>query len=107
MDVFGTVGGSTLFGGVSYNVLGDSDFIDVDSVFATNLGVSRPAGNSSYGVMYDWRQAASDDSDDRSEITGFFTMPAGDASKVQLYGTAGLSDGSPQWGVGVNLTTRL
>ena len=105
VDVFRDFNGTTAFGGVSYTFMGDSDFIDVDSVGGLNLGVSRKVGDGSYGAMYDWRQAASDDSDDRSEVTGFYSFPTGDASKMQLYGTAGLSDGSPQWATGLNFTT--
>ena len=106
VDVFRDFDGTTAFGGVSYTVLGDSDYIDVGSVAGANLGVSRKLGTSnSLGVMYDWRQAASDDADARSEVTGFFTVPAGESGKVQLYATKGLSDGSPDWGAGVNLTT--
>lgn len=104
VDVFRDFDGTMAFGGVSYTVMGDSEFIDVDSVGGLNLGVSRKAGEYSYGAMYDWRQAASADSDDRSEVTGFFTTPTGEASKLQVYGTAGLSDGSPQWAAGVSFT---
>ena len=105
VDVFRDFDGTTVFGGVSYTVLGDSDYIDVDSVAGANAGVSRKLGSNSLGVMYDWRQAASDGADDRSEITGFFSVPAGDSGKVQLYASKGLSDGSPDWGAGVNVTT--
>ena len=52
--------------------------------------------------MYDWRQAASDTAGDRSELTGFYSVRASDADKFQLYGTFGLADGSPDWGVGAS-----
>jgi hypothetical protein len=107
VDVFRDFDGTTAFGGVGYTVMGDSDYIDVDSVFGVNLGVSRKAGDNSYGAMYDWRQAASDDSDDRSEVTAFFTMPAWESSKLQLYGSHGLSDGSPEWAAGFHLNTSF
>ena len=90
-----------LFGGVGYTVLGESDFIDVDSVANVNVGASWKVGSGSLGAMYDWRQAASSDFDDRSELTGFYSFGA-DANKFQLYATAGLSDGSPDWGGGVS-----
>ena len=53
--------------------------------------------------MYDYRQPASDDADDRSEITGFYSFPAGDTGKMQVY-ACGLSDGSPDWGAGVSFS---
>ncbi|GAB3380463.1 transporter [Lysobacter fragariae] len=105
VDVYRDFNGTTLFGGVSYTVMGDSDFIDVDSVAGANFGASwKVGGNHSLGLMYDWRQAASDGSDDRSEITGFYSLPTSEASKLQVYATKGLSDGSPDWGGGVNFT---
>lgn len=105
VDLYRDFGGTMLFGGVGYTALGDSDFIDVDSVLNSNLGVSWRAGAASVGAMYDWREAASDGADARSEVTGFVTFPASDASKVQLYAVKGLSDGSPDWGVGLGLYT--
>ena len=67
-----------------------------------NVGASWILGEGSFGAMYDWRQAASDTAEQRSEITGFYSFAAGAANKLQLYGTIGLSDGSPGWGVGMS-----
>lgn len=102
LDLYREFGGTLLFGGVGYTVLGDSDFIDVDSVANVNAGASWRAGAGSLGLMYDWRESASEGFDDRSELTGFYSARAGDAGKWQVYATAGLSDGSPDWGAGVN-----
>ena len=104
LDVYRDFSGTTVFGGVGYTWLGDSDFIDVDSVFNANFGASWKVGAGSLGAMYDWRAAASDGADDRSEITGFYSFPTGDASELQVYASKGLSDGSPDWGAGVNFT---
>ena len=91
-----------LFGGVGYTLLGDSEFIALDDVLNANVGASWILGEGSFGAMYDWRQAASDTAEQRSEITGFYSFAAGAANKLQLYGTVGLSDGSPGWGVGMS-----
>lgn len=105
IDAYRSVGtATTLFGGVGYTVLGDSDYIEVDSVFNGNVGVSQKLGNSSVGVMYDYREPTSEASDDRSEVTGFYSFPTSDTSKMQLYATKGLTDGSPDWGAGVSFT---
>jgi hypothetical protein len=102
LDLYRTFGETTLFGGAGYTMLGDSSYIDVDGVANANLGVSRKLGTAggSIGVMYDWRAAASSSFDDRSELTGFYSF--GGANRFQLYATAGLSDGSPDWGGGVS-----
>lgn len=105
VDVYRSVGeATTLFGGVGYTVLGDSDFIEVDSVINGNLGVSQKLGDSSIGVMYDYRQPTSEAADDRSEVTGFYSFPTSDTSKMQVYATKGLTDGSPDWGAGLSFS---
>ena len=104
VDVVRGFGNTTAFGGVGYTWLGDSDFIDVDSVISGNLGVSQKVGVGSLGLMYDYRQPASDTSDDRSEVTGFYTFPTTDTTKMQVYATKGLSNGSPDWGAGLSFT---
>ena len=102
VDLYRDFDGTMLFGGVGYTMLGDSEFIQLDDVLSANFGASWQLGAGSLGAMYDWRQAASDGADDRSELTGFYSVKAGDADKFQLYATKGLSDGSPDWGGGVS-----
>jgi hypothetical protein len=105
VDVYRSVGAATtLFGGVGYTVLGESEYIEVDSVYNANVGLSHKLGASSVGAMYDYRQPTSEDADDRSEVTGFYSFPTSDTGKLQLYATKGLTDGSPDWGAGVNFT---
>lgn len=102
LDVYRAFGKTTVFGGVGYTALGSSDYIDVSGVANVNLGASWKVGNdSSIGAMYDWRQAASSNFDDRSEVTGFYSFGTDPANRFQLYATAGLSDGSPDWGGGI------
>lgn len=104
VDLYRDFNGTMMFGGVGYTLLGDSEFIDVDSVVNVNAGASRGVGNGSLGAMYDWRAAASDDTGARSELTGFYTLPMGDRTRMQVYAVKGLSDGSPDWGAGLSLS---
>jgi hypothetical protein len=104
VDLYRAVGAATLFGGVGYTKLGTTQYIDVNGVANANVGASWKVGTGSVGAMYDYRQAASSASDPRSEVTGFYSLGAGPSGKVQFYATAGLSDGSPDWGGGVSYT---
>jgi hypothetical protein len=104
LDLYRKVGIATVFGGVGYTRLGESQFIDTNDVFNANVGAAWDVGPGSLGASYDWRAAASDTADDRSEITGFYSLHSGDAAKWQFYATKGLSDGSPEWGAGVSMT---
>ena len=104
VDLYRDFDGTLLFGGVGYTALGDSAFIDVGSVLNANAGASWKVGNGSLGAMYDWRAAASEAADDRSELTGFYSFPTGARTKMQVYAVKGLSDGSPDWGAGLSLS---
>ena len=106
VDVYRSLGDvTTVFGGVGYTLLGDSTYIEVDSVLNGNVGFSRKFGDNSAGLVYDYRQPTSEDSDDRSEVTGFFSFPTTEASRMQLYAIMGLSEGSPDWGAGLSFST--
>lgn len=107
LDLYRDFAGTTLFGGLSYTALGESDFIDVAGVAGANLGVSRKVGGGTLGAAYDWRQAAASGFEDRSEVTAFYSVPAGPAGKLQVYALAGLSDGSPDLGAGVGYTVAF
>lgn len=105
VDLYRDFSGTTLFGGVGYTWLGESDYIDVDSVANANVGVSRKIRDAaSVGVVYDWREAATVATGERSELTGFYAFPAGGKNRMQVYATKGFSDGSPDWGAGVSFT---
>ena len=57
VDLYRDFDGTTLFGGVGYTMLGDSEFVELDDVLNANVGVSWKVGDGSLGAMYDWRQA--------------------------------------------------
>lgn len=104
VDVFRDFNGTTVFGGLSYTWLGDSEYIELDDVIGANIGASYKLSEGSIGVMYDYRQPTSETADDRSDVTGFYTMPTTDTSRLQFYASKGLTDGSPDWGAGLSFT---
>ena len=104
IDLYRDFDGTLLFGGAGYTILGDSDYIDVDSVINANIGAAWKVGSANVGAMYDYRQPTNEQSDDRSEVTGFMAFPTSASSKMQVYVVKGLTDGSPDWGVGASLS---
>jgi hypothetical protein len=104
VDAWRNVGAATLFGGAGYTRLGESPYIDADAVANANAGVSFAAGSGRVGALYNWRESPSSLTDERSEVTGFVTLPGGESGEFQLYATKGFSDGSPDWGAGVTFT---
>jgi hypothetical protein len=55
-------------------------------------------------LIYDIRDNTTPTSQGISEITGYLGRNLSENWKLMLYGVAGLSDGSPDWGVGFTLT---
>jgi hypothetical protein len=108
VDLYRTTGRTTVFAGAGYTLLGDSVYIDVDSSANANAGLAFDTqGGSRVGAVYEWREAVTTVTEDRSEVTGFVTMPAGGSNRLQVYATKGLSDGSPDWGAGVAYTAAF
>ena len=104
-DLYKPVGtGTTLFGGIGYRWRGDSDTFELEDGALANLGLSHKfSDTTSGGVMVNYRQSASLTGDDPLEISPFVSFK--NASKdwsVNLYGTVGLSDASPDAGVGIS-----
>ena len=104
LDLYRDFDGTMFFGGVGYQILGETDYVATNDVFGANLGATHALELGTIGIAYDWREAASETADDRSELTGFYTLKMDDATKWQFYATKGLSDGSPDWGGGVTVS---
>ncbi len=105
VDLYRDFNDTLLFGGVGYTRLGDSEYIVTDSTATANVGISRKVGTGRLGVMLDQRKATSSAFDNSREVTGFYNVGAGTGPRVQLYATHGLTDGSPDWGAGVAVST--
>ncbi|OGT60820.1 MAG: hypothetical protein A3E01_19765 [Gammaproteobacteria bacterium RIFCSPHIGHO2_12_FULL_63_22] len=104
VDAYQARGDWTVFGGASYAMLGDSEFLQLDDVFGANLGASYKLNDaSSWGAVFDYRQRASDKSQERNELTAFYNHKVGDSTKWQAYVLSGFSDGSPDWGGGLSV----
>lgn len=105
VDLYRDFSGTLLFGGVGYTWLGDSDYIETDSAASANVGIARTLGNGRLGVMLDHRDSTSSAFDDRREVIGFYNLGTGTGHRLQLYASHGLTDGSPDWGAGVAIST--
>lgn len=103
VDVFKTYGQFTLFGGLGYTSLGSSQYISLNDVINVNVGTSyRLNDRNNIGLSYDWREKASAASSEMSEVTAFVSHRIDKQWKAQMYVLKGLSNGSPDWGVGAS-----
>lgn len=101
-----TVGAVTPFVAAGYRILGDPAGVDLQNGFYSSAGVSVAAGSSVFLASYDYRESASALASDSHEVFGAFSTPVSDALNLALYGSAGLSDGAPDFGVGAMVTIK-
>lgn len=104
VDVYQTLDTVTLFGGAGYTRLGESPLLDVDAIANASAGFRVTTTGGDIGAVYSWSESPSTFFDDRSDASVFYGHQVSDATRMQLYATKGLSDGSPDWGAGISFT---
>lgn len=92
------------FGYVGYRVYGDPPGINLDNVAYGLVGLSRPLDSATrVGVSLYAQQAAAAGTDKQLELNLFLSYQLAKGYQLRPYAIFGLSDGSPDWGVGVTL----
>lgn len=103
-DAYKQIGAVTYFGGIGYGMLGDSPALQLKNVVSTNLGASYKLNRqSSLGLAFDTRTKSTDRGFAQREATAFYMRTLAGGYKLQAYALKGFSDGSPDWGGGVNI----
>lgn len=94
-----------LFGYVGYRLYGDPPGINLDNVVYGLMGLSRSLDKGTQaGVSLYAQQAAAAGADDALELSLFLSRKLNKDSRLRPYMVFGLSNSSPDWGVGVTLT---
>lgn len=101
-----TFGPVTPFVSAGYRILGDPVGVDLNNAFFGSAGASVGLGRSVLLASYDYREATSALSDDSQEVFGALSTPVSEKLDLTFYGSAGLSDGAPDFGVGAMITLR-
>jgi hypothetical protein len=101
------LGGVVPFVNLGYRFLGDPPGLDLRNGPTASVGTSIQMGSSALIVSYDYARAIVSTIEDSHELFGGVTVPVGSRLNVTGYGVAGLSQGSPDFGVGLMLTTKL
>ena len=105
VDVFKTMGQTTVFGGIGYTVQGSSLYTPLNNVMNLTAGVGYQIDTQkSAGVAYDAREKASATGAARSELTLYYSQKLDRQWKAQAYVLKGFADGSPDWGGGASIT---
>ncbi len=96
-----------VFGDVSYTFMGDPPDQNFRDRPAASLGLAVRMGTVTAAVLLDWRRALVSGNDDPLELLGALAIRVSPTMTVAPYAFAGLTDGSPDWGVGFEVAYRF
>ncbi|MDP1933208.1 MAG: transporter [Gammaproteobacteria bacterium] len=108
VDLYQLIGEITLFGTVGYKFRGRSDLFNemTDSAYVS-LGFVSPIRDSlSYGVIYDFREAASENSMETHEILPFISWVPAPSWTLMTYIAKGFTRDSADIAIGAQLSYR-
>ncbi len=89
-----------------YRILGDPEGVDLNNALFGSVGGSVIVGKSVVMLSYDYREATSAASVDGQEVFGAFSTPVSQTLTLTFYGSAGLSDGTADYGLGAMISLR-
>jgi hypothetical protein len=92
---------------VGYRFLGDPAGVDLRNGFSSSVGTTAQLGTTVAILSYDYTEASSALAEDAHELFAAVSTPATDRVNLTFYGIAGLSEGSPDVGVGALVTFKL
>ncbi len=104
LDTYKVMGRWTPFGGLGWMNYGSSPYIKLKNGMNANAGVNyRIESSDSVGVYYNYRQRIAAGGPTQSEVTAFWNHQLNDSLRVQSHALGGLTNGSPDWGVGASI----
>lgn len=106
-EVSKTFGAITPFASVGYRIPGDPTGTNLNNAWNASAGASVAVGKTILIASYDYRESTSALSDDSHEVFGAVSVPLNEQLNFTLYGTGGLSDGAPDYGVGGMVTFKF
>ena len=108
LDYFKPIGRFSPMATVAYKMKGDPDDLELDNVFYLSLGADYRINEIvSVGATMDFQEAASDGSDDALEVFSYLGYRVSGQCLLNFYGYAGLTDGSPDAGGGLQVKFTL
>jgi len=106
-EISRSVGLWTPFLTLGYRFLGDPEGVDLRNGPSASVGTTFQIGTTVAIASYDYSRATSAATKDAHELFGALSGPLTDRLNWTTYGIAGLSQGSPDFGVGLLITLRL
>jgi hypothetical protein len=107
IDVAKTWGRFTPFATLAYRFIGTPSAYPLHDAWNGSLGLQYTVSHVvSTGLSFDYRQSASPTGTDPRELFGYVAVAVTPKWSLEFYGIAGLSDGSPDAGGGLQITFR-
>ena len=95
----------TAIGSAGYLVRGDPADVDLENAFfAATGGTWSVSDRARLGIFYDYQEASVPGNDAMQDLSATFSSRPGEDWWLAGYVTAGFSDSSPDWGVGISFT---
>jgi hypothetical protein len=104
LDTYKILGKWTPFGGVGWTNYGSSPYIKLANGMQANVGMDyHVAGSDNVGVAYNYRQRIATGGAAKSEVTAYWAHKFNDRLRLQGQVAGGMTNGSPDWGVGTSI----
>jgi hypothetical protein len=95
----------TAIGSLGYLFRGDPEDIDLEDVFFASAGGSYAVSSRTrLGLFYDYQEASVSGNDSMQELSATLSSRPRENWWMSGYLSAGFSDSSPDWGVGISIT---
>lgn len=96
------------FATLGYRVMGDSDRYELENgVYASAGSAVRVGDKTRVGASLDWRSRIVDGGDDATEVSVFMAHDIDTSWNLILYALAGMTDASPDFGMGGSVSCRF
>jgi len=101
------IGIVTPFVAIGYRMPGDPDGFNLKNAVTGSAGASVPVGDLVAVVSYDFSAASSRFSRSSHSFFAALSGPIGDRLRLTTYGTVGITEGAPDYGLGVLVSFRI
>ncbi|HEX2763955.1 MAG TPA: hypothetical protein VHM92_08985 [Allosphingosinicella sp.] len=107
VDISRTIGTATPFVTLGYRVPGDLAGFDLKNTVSASIGSGFTLGSVAAIASYDYSSATSALSEDSHSLFAALAAPLSKRLTLTGYGIAGLSNGAPDYGVGLLVTAKV
>ena len=106
-EIFKSLGNVSPFLTVAYKFKGEPSGADLDDVIYLSAGADfRLSDQSNFGVSLDYQESSTSTGDDSLELFGYLNYKLDSQWSLMPYAYLGLEDGSPDYGVGFQVSYK-